>query len=509
MKSGGSQGRAVSLALSILAGSLIPFGFAPYDQAWVFFISWPALVWLLDSAAKTPHPAARSALLGWGFGFGQFAAGLYWIGAAFLVDAEVFGAIMVPAILALAAGLALFPAGAAFLYARARRTGPRRILALAAFMGGTEWLRGHILTGFPWNLPGQVFTFSDVSIQAASLFGVDGLSFIAILIGAMPALLADGPWYRRRVALPLAAAGLLILGLWLFGMVRLALAPENWVPDVHLRLVQPNIPQTEKWDPAFQRQVLGKLLDLSSRASLLNQPSHIIWPEAATPFILDRTPAALDAVADLLNPGKILLTGALRVDLDQSGRMSGIYNSLEVFNDKAELLATYDKSHLVPFGEYLPFRPIFDLFGLHAIAAHLGETKPGLGPSMVFAPGLPPFSPLICYENIFSGAVTPKNSARPGFLLMVTNTAWFGTSIGPPQHFAQARLRAVEEGLPAVQVANAGISGVIDSYGRVKQRLELGTEGVLDSDLPVPAPRPFAGHATAALILFMLMIILL
>jgi apolipoprotein N-acyltransferase len=492
-----------------LAGALIPFGFAPYDQAWVFFIAWSGLVWLLDAAAKAPHPAARSALLGWGFGFGQFAAGLYWIGAAFLVDAEVFGAIMVPAIMALAAGLALFPACAGYFYGRARRTGPRRIIALAAFMGAGEWLRGHILTGFPWNLPGQVFTFSDVSIQAASLFGVDGLTFITILIAAMPALLADGPWYRGRVLGPLAAAGVMVLGLFLFGTLRLTLASDNMVPDVRLRLVQPNIPQTEKWDPAFQRQVLSKLLDLSSQPGQSGQLTHIIWPEAATPFILDRTPAALDAVADLLNPGKILLTGALRVDLDQAGRMSAIYNSLEVFNDKAELLATYDKSHLVPFGEYLPFRPVFDLFGLHAIAAHLGETKAGPGPSLVFAPGLPPFSPLICYENVFSGAVLPKTGLSPGFLLMVTNTAWFGTSIGPPQHFAQARLRAVEEGLPAVQVANAGISGVIDPYGRVKQRLELGTDGFLDSDLPAPIQHPLAAHAPIALILFMILIILL
>jgi apolipoprotein N-acyltransferase len=500
------RGRWAGLALSILAGALIPFGFAPYDQAWVFFISWTGLVWLLDGAAQAPNPAARTALLGWGFGFGQFAAGLYWIGAAFLVDAEVFGAIMVPAITALAAGLALFPACAGYLHGSARRTGPRRIIALAGFMGASEWLRGHILTGFPWNLPGQVFTFSDISIQAASLFGVDGLSFIAILIAAAPALLADGPWHSRRVMWPLAAIFSLTLGLCLFGTLRLTLAADTIVPDVHLRLVQPNIPQTEKWDPAFQRQVLEKLLDLSSRPG---RPSHIIWPEAATPFILDRTPAALDAVADLLNPGKILLTGALRVDLDQVGRMSAIYNSLEVFNDKAELLASYDKSHLVPFGEYLPFRPIFELFGLHAIAAHLGETKAGSGPSLVFAPGLPPFSPLICYENVFSGAVAPANGGRPGFLLMVTNTAWFGTSIGPPQHFAQARLRAVEEGLPAVQVANAGISGVIDPYGRVKQRLELGAEGFLDSDLPAPVKPPLAGHAPIALILFLLLIIFL
>ena len=224
---------------------------------------------------------------------------------------------------------------------------------------------------------------------------------------------------------------------------------------------------------------------------------------------LDRTPAALDAVADMLTPGKILLTGALRVDLDSVGRMSAVYNSLEVFNDKAELLAVYDKSHLVPFGEYLPFRSIFDLFGLHAIAAHLGEAKPGSGPSLVFAPGLPPFSPLICYENVFSGAVVPAKAIRPGFLLMVTNTAWFGTSIGPAQHFAQARLRAVEEGLPAVQVANAGISGVIDPYGRVKNRLDLGTDGSLDADLPVSTQLPLAAQRPIALIILMILIILL
>jgi apolipoprotein N-acyltransferase len=485
----GIRSDIVQAILAGLGGAFVPLAYAPYDQAWVFLIAWPALVLLLDRARQRSRPFARAALIGWAFGLGQFGAGLYWIGSAFLVEADIFAWVMVPAISLLVAGLSLFPALAAVLSISIRASGVWRIIALSLSIGLSEWLRGHILTGFPWNMPGQAIAFSDISLQSAALFGPDVMNVLVVALAALPAILADGPFRNRAVWGPLAA-GLMIGGLLLFyGVHRLSGASMAFVPDVRLRLVQPKTDLAQKWQPDHRREIFSRLLELSEAPG---DPTHIIWPEAAPPVILERSPEALAAIGDMLAPAKILLTGAVRVDTDDAGRLTGFYNSLQVINAEGQLLSFYDKSHLVPFGEYLPFRSVFEWLGLREIASHFGPSKPGAGSVSLFAPGLPPFRPLICYESIFSGEIMPRSGVRPDFILIVTDTAWFGASIGPAQHFAQARLRAVETGMPVVQAANAGISGIIDPYGRVHSRLDLGMVGHVDGPLPQALTAPKA-----------------
>jgi apolipoprotein N-acyltransferase len=480
--------------LALLAGAILPFAFAPYDQAWVFLISWPLLILLLDQCAKTGHPRRRAAMIGWLFGIGQFTAGLYWIGAAFFVEAEIFAAIMPFAIAALAMGLGLFPMLAAVLAISIWQQDYRRVVGLALTYTLMEWLRGHILTGFPWNLPGHVFAFSSISLQSASLLGPDGLSALAILIAGMPVMLLDRPVLSRSVIIPLGLVISLALGLGLYGAIRLPAQPVDKVDGVRLRLVQPVTDLAQKWNSQYTRAIFSNLMNLSALPPTGAEPTHLFWPEAAPPFILSESPNGLAAIADQLKPGRHLITGAVRIDRDLDGRLAQFYNSLQVVDDQARLLASYDKVHLVPFGEYLPARDLFDWIGLRAIAAHFGPSAPGNGAMVLFAPGLPPFRPLICYESIFADEIMPGSGARPGFLLVATDTAWFGLSIGPAQHFAQARMRAVENGLPLVQVANAGISGVIDPFGRVTSMIGLGQRGMLDADLPVaidpPMPLP-------------------
>lgn len=505
--------------LALLLGALAALAMPPLYAVPLLLVAFPGLVWLIDG---TRRPAAAFAV-GWWFGFGHFIVGLYWIAEALLTDPEKFGWMIPFVVGGLAALLAMFPALAALTARLVWRLdgyaggGAGRVLVLAMTWTGFEWLRGWIFSGFPWNLLGTVWTFSDAMVQFAAVAGVWGLSLVTVIAAGLPAVLAD--WsYRgragaaarpgkssRRWPADLAAviAGFLLLGgLWVGGALRLAGATDETVAGVRLRLVQAGIDPSRKGRPDAREAQLMKHLRMTVSAPGFDSVSDVIWPETAVPYLIERQPAVRAALADVVPPGGLLLTGAPRA-VPETGPIEQLWNSMVAINPAGEIVASFDKFHLVPLGEYVPFRDLFPF--LSKVTPGTIDFSAGPGPRTLDLPGLPPVSPLICYEVIFPGAVVDR-AARPAWMLNLTNDAWFGMSTGPYQHFASARLRAVEEGLPLVRAANTGISGVVDAYGRVKARLGLGETGVLDVSLPVPLPATpyarFGDWALAALLAF-------
>ena len=478
--------------LAFGAGLLSALAMAPFDAWPILFLTFPVMVWLIDGAgAGRLGGIPAAALSGWWFGFGYFIAGLYWVGYAFLVDAETFAWLLPFAVMGLPAFLALFMA-LGFALARLIWTGDAfRVLSLACALTATEWLRGHILTGFPWNTLGYALTEPLALAQTASLVGLWGLTFITVALFASPAALLDDrhitphPWLAFVIALfTLATMGA-------YGAVRLANEPTQFVDKVRLRLMQPNLQQDVKFNYGAKQMVMEKYLSLSDRAtgpqsSGVRDVTVLIWPESAFPFFLAREADALAQIAALLPQGTVLITGAVRPPDQPAGtQITRAYNSIYMIDHDGTILSIYDKLHLVPFGEYLPLQSAMEKLGFVQITKMRGGFIPGDRRRSMAVPNAPRVLPLICYEAIFPGDIAPRDD-RPGWIVNLTNDGWFGISTGPYQHLQQSRLRAVEEGLPIVRAANTGISAVIDPLGRIVVHLGLGTEGVLDSSLPKP-----------------------
>ncbi len=517
--------RRALFALSL--GVVSVLAFAPFHFWPLLFFTLPSFVWLLDGIAGdepgTAKPKWRqAALAGWWFGFGFFVGGLYWVGFAFFVEADRF-AWLAPL------GVAAFPAALAIFFALASaagvvfwRPGIRRVFVLTAAMFAAEWLRGHILTGFPWNLWGYALAGNDALAQSASLFGIYGLTLIALLVFLSPAALAgmtarDG---ARSWVLPAICLGLLALG-WAWGTFRLSGATDEVHPDIRLRIVQANVPQAEKWKPENRQWIFDRLLSLSKKpkdgADGATSVTHLIWPETALPilFMLNNRilySDAREAFAKLIPDGQTLIMGAERVEgtkrPDGRYHVDRVFNSLFVVGPDARVLDIYDKTHLVPFGEYLPFEETLGAIGIKQLTHMNSGFASGSARRLVAAPGAPPFSPYICYEAIFPGRV-PSGSGRPGWLLNLTNDAWFGNSTGPYQHLHQARIRAIEEGLPLVRAANTGISAVIDAHGRITASLPLNEIGIIDQALPVAVPPPPYARSRENCLMLMAFLILL
>ncbi len=501
--------------IAFVAGALSALAMAPFDAWPVLFLTFPALVWLIDGAAVGRWGGVLvAASTGWWFGFGYFLAGLYWIGYAFLVDAQTFGWMLPFAVIGLPAVVAVYTAVGAALARLLWTRGAMRILALAVALTATEWLRGHLLTGFPWNAFGYALTSPLALAQTASLIGVWGLTFIAIAIFASPAALTDDRTETRRPWLPLVAGLAVLAALGGYGALRLHRTPTRLVAHVHLRIMQPNLQQNMRFNYAARQQIMDRYIALSNRASGpqsrgAHDATHLIWPESPFPFFLTREPDALAQIAKLLSPSTILITGAIRLPENFNPRDPHAYNSIYVIDHDGSILALYDKVHLVPFGEYLPFERLLERLGLQELTEQRGGFLPGDRRRLLSIPGAPPALPLICYEIIFPGDVAPPGE-RAGWMVNVTNDAWFGNSPGPYQHLQQARVRAIEEGLPLVRAANSGISAVVDPLGRVINSLPLGREGVLDSPLPQAIAAPVyarVGDAPAAIIVAIALLI--
>ncbi|WP_212524790.1 apolipoprotein N-acyltransferase [Actibacterium sp. MT2.3-13A] len=446
--------------LAFGAGAVAAAGQAPLGL-WPLALAGFAGLFALVLRAPGPLQGAKRA---WLFGGGYFAAALSWIVEPFLVDVARHGWMAPFALLFMSFGLALFWAAAGWAAARAG-TGARRAFALAVALGLAELARAHVLTGFPWALIGHLWIGTPV-MQMAAFAGAHGLTALALLALALPFA-----WGARGAALALALVG----AGWGGGVWRLA-RPEPQVADpVHVRLIQPNAAQRLKWRPDMVPVFFERQLDYTAAPSE-TAPDLIVWPETAVPYLLERAGGALERIADAA-AGTPVVFGVQRRD---SG---GVYNSLAVLGGQGALTHVYDKHHLVPFGEYIPLRAVAARLGLSGLAAEfLYGYTPGPGPQVLDLGAAGRALPLICYEAIFPQDL--RAATRPGWILQITNDAWFGAVSGPYQHLAQARLRAVEQGLPVLRSANTGVTAVIDARGRVLDSLPLNTAGQLTAPLP-------------------------
>ena len=462
------------LGLAFLCGALLTGGHAPVDLPWLWFLALPVLG-LLTSTAQTSLTAA---LLGWAAGFGYFVTGLHWVGHAFVVDPEK--AFLMPlGIVGMPAGLALFWALAFWAARRLAPPGPLSGMAmLAVTITAVEVARTHVLTGFPWALPGYIWVETPV-MQIAAWIGPHGMTLLTLLVTGLPGVAFMTA--RARIAVPLACLALLGVG-WIGGAARLEPAGAPPPADAPLlRIVQPNAAQHLKWKPGHREEFYRRAID-ATRAPRPEPVDAVIWPETAIYFLPENNPDEIRALTELA--AAPLLAGALAVEGTPDNEIW--FNSLFVFQPEAPTIR-YDKHHLVPFGEYIPFPWLTDMFGLRKFGIGGGFGR-GPGPQTLTIPGLPRFSALICYEAIFPHNIIGEGP-RPEWLLQVTNDAWFGNFAGPQQHLAQARIRAIEQGLPVVRAANTGISAVIDAHGRIQQSLPLGEHGYFDARLPEALPQ--------------------
>ncbi len=468
------------LGLAALTGALAGLGQVPFSVVPAALLGL-ALACILMMAAPSVRAAAAT---GWAVGTGYFAVTLFWIVEPFMVDVARHGWMAPFALVFLAAGLALFW-GAAFTGARllAPDGALRQALAFAVLLTLAELARAYVLTGFPWALPGYVWT-ETAQRGWASVVGSHGLTFLTLGLSALIALVlaaAPRPLAWRRIAA--AAAGFAIF----LGVGPLLLPPPvvAGADRPVIRLVQPNAPQQEKWDPDKARMFVERQIGFTA-APAARRPDLVVWPETAIPYLLEQAgPVLVDISAAA--EGVPVVLGVQR-------RAAGLaYNSLAVIEAGGAIGAIYDKHHLVPFGEYIPMGQLARLVGLRSFAARDGYGySPGPGPQVLDLGPLGTALPLICYEAIFPQDVSAA-PVRPDFLLQITNDAWFGEFAGPFQHLAQARMRAVEQNLPMVRVANTGVSAMIDPGGRVLAEIPLGQAGFVDVALPeAGAPTPYA-----------------
>ena len=503
--------------IALSAGALSAFAMAPFNAWPVLLLTFPVMIWLIDGAsAGRARGVPAAALAGWWFGLGYFVPGLYWIGYAFLVDASTFAWLLPFAILGLPAYLALFTA---FGFALARLIWTRdasRVLALAVCLTAGEWLRGHVLTGFPWNSFGYALTEPLALAQTSSLIGLWGMTFLAVAIFASPAVLIDSHSRGRRPWIAPAAALLVLVAMGMFGAIRLSLQPTR-LTNVKLRIMQPNLQQDARFNYSAKAEVMKKYLALSDRATGpgstgVRDVNILVWPESAFPFFLTREADAMAQIAELLPKGTVLVTGAVRApEVARGEKITRAYNSIYVIDHDGSVLSVYDKLYLVPFGEFLPLQDWMEKLGFVQLTKVQGGFIPGVHRKNMEIPNAPPMLPLLCYEAIFPGHITTTGE-RPGWIVNLTNDGWFGISTGPYQHLQQMRVRAIEQGLPVVRAANTGVSAVIDPLGRIVARLGLGLEGVLDSRLPTAiAPTVYArvGDMPAAIIIAIALLVVL
>ena len=486
-------------ALIFLLGLLAACGFAPLELWPLALASFAGLAALLDRAATL----RRAAALGWWFGLGSFVLGLNWIATAFTYQAAMPAWLGWVAVVLLSLYLAIFPAfatGLAWWLARRRRTTGPLVVALAGTWIANEWLRATVFTGFAWNPVAAIWAPVWSVASLAAWVGTYGLSGLTLLASGGLLLLARLLWrsfaqadpaQRRGRAVVLGAvAGAIAfaLGSLLFGLSQV-LPPPGHGPLVHI--VQPNIGQEQKWSPGQEGRNFAKLAALSGRPGA--RPRLVLWPEVAVPDLLEEDPLARRRIAALLGPRDLLVTGAEAVQYGPEGQLVSATNSVFGLSPQARLLGRYDKSHLVPYGEYLPMRPLLSRLGLSRLAPGDIDFLSGPGPRNLMLPGVGKMGVQVCYEIIFSGRVIDRRD-RPRFLFNPSNDAWFGRW-GPPQHLAQARLRAIEEGLPVVRATPTGISAVIDAHGRLLAQLPWRTAGALELPLPDALVPPLFARA--------------
>lgn len=469
--------------LAAFLGGLAALAFPPVYMFPLAIVGFSGFL-IMIVAAESRKAAFK---LGWWFGFGHFTAGLYWISFALLVD-ESFWWLFPIAMLGIPAVVAFYIALVAIITWQVKRyiRGWSLVVVFSCIWVLVEMLRGWLFTGFPWNLSGYIFTISGNILQFASVGGIWGLSLVAMLVVTMPAVVVGGQWLvvsKKWVNVskwvPISFSVLLIAGIYIWGGKRLAAEETQFVPGIKLRIVQGNIPQNLKWEDEWRYASVKKYIEMSTSEGF-DEITHVIWPETALPFTVSEDSPLLAEIARAAPKNGAVITGALHAIYSDAGFIDKIFNSLMVVTPEGKIYSRYDKSHLVPFGEYVPLRGILPL---EKITNGQVDFTPGGGLKTINAPKFPAFGGLVCYEVIFPGKVIDENNP-PNVLINVTNDAWYGNTSGPYQHFQMARVRAIEEGVPLVRSANNGISAVIDGYGRVINRTKLSETVVMDSYLP-------------------------
>ncbi|WP_406648090.1 apolipoprotein N-acyltransferase [Aliisedimentitalea scapharcae] len=427
-------------------------------------------VFVLFTRAETMR---RAAWIGWIFGVGYFGAGLSWIVEPFQVDPDRHAWMAPFALVFLAGGLSLFWAVAFGLAARTGGQGWGAVLALTVWMSMAEFARAYVLTGLPWAAFGQ-FWIDTPAAQVLQWIGPQGLAVLTVFAGLSVGLAA-------RPGVRLLGRALALLPAMLGVALALALPePSAFATgEKVVRLVQPNAPQDQKWDPAYRDLFFSRQMGFTAAEGELGQPDLIVWPETAVPVMMEHSGSVFDRIA-LQAGGAQVILGQQRSDGEK------YFNSLAVIDPQGNLIARYDKRHLVPFGEYVPFGDLLARVGIFGFATQMGSGfSPGTDEPIVTLTGFGAVRPLICYEAVFPEEIQ-SGSQRPDLLVQITNDAWFGTYSGPYQHLVQARMRAIEQGVPMIRAANTGVSAVIDPAGRLVASLALGQAGFVDARVPKP-----------------------
>lgn len=461
------------VAATILGG-FAALGFAPVFAFPLTFIAFMLFFQLLDHESTRNKGSFKTA---WFFALGYYIVGLYWIALSLHVNWGKFGWLFPFALVGLPSIFALFPALACKLYTKL--TPPFKILStfqrigavflFAALWAFMEWVRGHAFTGFPWQLPSDIWMGYLPMAQPLSHLGSYGYSLITLMMFLLI------PAFGRKVLMVLIFT---LSSIYFWGQSQLS-DGTSYQPGIQVALIQPNVSQKTKWDASLYRYHIDNLVTLSSIAPQpVNGQTVYIWPEACVPFRLEDK--LLSYITAYMQPKDLLMFGSPYTSPD-----GNLYNSLFVVDAKGQVLASYVKSHLVPFGEYMPFRNLLPE-GIGKITAGARDFTPGPGLEALSIDDTPTFTPLICYEIIFPGAVVPKVSKRPQWIVNITNDGWYLNSSGPYQHLQNTRARAIEEGIPVVRVANTGISAVIDPQGRIIASAKYGEEASLVSRLPKP-----------------------
>ena len=471
-----------------------------------------SLILLRLETIQGARPLRSAFFLGWLAGLGYFGISTWWVVEPFLVEPEIYGWMAPFAVVLMGGGLALFWGLGALTYRALRPRSAWKVLVFAGVFGAFEWLRGHVLTGFPWNLPGEAWRAGSAPSQAAALVGSYGLTWITLAICSAPAILML-PVRRLAQAAMLVAAGVALTALYAGGAGRLAAASRPiYAKDAPvIRVVQANIDQKDKWKPENLRAVFDAYAELTNRptaAPFTGRPDVVIWPEGALPAVINDLIAPgsdyAQPLRDLVQPGQTLLMGANRADTGPGGR-TRYFNTLIAFRREQQALRVvgiYDKYRLVPFGEFLPLGDLARILGIRSLVHMEDDFTAGPKPRPLTAPGMPPVQPLICYEALFPGLAA--HGPRPAWILNVSNDAWFGGASGPWQHLNISSYRAIEQGLPIVRATPTGVSAIIDAQGRIVPGMELGLGafGVIDARLPPAAAEtpysrwgdiPFAG----------------
>ncbi|MFN7038654.1 MAG: apolipoprotein N-acyltransferase [Alphaproteobacteria bacterium] len=452
--------------ISFILGGMVSFTFAKFFL-FPFIFCFSAFLLLI----KTSNTKKESFYIGWSFGFGYFSISLHWVAWALFTDTDKFIWLLPVSNIVFPAALGLYIAAVAlFTY----KFNKNKMLGLIFALNWViiEYIRSKLFTGFPWNLIGYSFGFSLELLQLASIIGIYGLSFFAMIISLIPYIYFSKVKNKFFIIFGTIC---LIGSSYIYGKIRLKNQTE--FHDINLHIVQGNISQHDKWKEDMRFDNLSTYMKLSSNSK---ENAYVIWPESAVPYNIEDI-ELLKYISKIIPKEGLLITGSIR--LEQYDNEEKWWNSISFINSEGKIISNYNKTHLLPFGEYIPFRHLIPA-SLDKITYGIGDFERGIGPvTLNIDNKLPEVSPIICYEAIFPNIIVNRDH-RPKWILKVTNDGWFANSNGPHQHFHMARVRAIEQGLALVRSANTGISAVIDSYGKIITSLPLGMQGVIKEKLP-------------------------